>query len=85
VPAAEWEQAVFPGNALRLVDNAGKAVVARGFGMGGKGDEATYVFKFEKEPPAGSRIGKPIKLVWEIPTQTREVPLTFEFKDVPMP
>ena len=56
-----------------------------GFGMGGKGDESTYVFKFEKDPPAGSRIGKPIKLVWEIPTQTREIPLAFDFSDVPMP
>jgi hypothetical protein len=85
VPPAQWEDAVFPGNALRLVDGDGKQVVARGFGLGGKGDEATYVFKFEKEPPRGSRIGKPLKLSWEIPTETKEIPLTFEFKDLPVP
>jgi len=28
---------------------------------------------------------KPLKLAWEIPTETREVPLTFEFKDLPLP
>jgi hypothetical protein len=81
----QWENTTFPGNALRLVDAEGKQVVARGFGVGGKSDESTFVFKFEKEPPRGSRIGKPVKLVWEIPTETREVPVTFEFKDLPLP
>jgi hypothetical protein len=85
IPPAQWEQTLFPGNALRLVDAEGKIVLAKGFGLGGKGDESTFVFKFEKEPPRGSRIGKPLKLVWEIPTETREVPLTFEFKDLPLP
>jgi hypothetical protein len=85
VPANQWEQTVFPGNALRLIDAAGKANVAHGFGMGGKADESTYIFKFEKEPPGGSRIGKPVKLTWEVPTQTREVPVTFEFSDLPLP
>jgi hypothetical protein len=85
VPAEQWETTVFPGNSLRLVDGDGKILVAKGFGMGGKGDEATFVFKFEKEPPRGSRIGKPVKLAWEIPTGTREIPLTFEFKDLPLP
>jgi hypothetical protein len=85
IPQAQWEQTVFPGNTLRLVDGDNKFILAKGFGMGGKGDESTFVFKFEKEPPRGSRIGKPLKLAWEIPTETREVPLTFEFKDLPLP
>jgi hypothetical protein len=85
IPPAQWEQTVFPGNTLRLIDGDGKMILARGFGLGGKGDEATYVFKFEKEPPRGSRIGKPLKLEWEIPTETKEVPLQFEFKDLPLP
>lgn len=85
IPPEQWEQTVFPGNSLRLVDGEHRILVARGFGMGGKGDEATFVFKFEKEPPKGSRIGKPLKLEWEIPTQTKELPLIFEFKDLPLP
>ena len=85
IPQAQWEQTVFPGNTLRLVDGDNKFILAKGFGMGGKGDESTFVFKFEKEPPRGSRIGKPLKLAWEIPTETREVPLSFEFKDLPLP
>jgi hypothetical protein len=85
IPPAQWEQMVFPGNTLRLVDGDNKFILAKGFGMGGKGDESTFVFKFEKEPPRGSRIGKPLKLAWEIPTETREVPLSFEFKDLPLP
>jgi hypothetical protein len=85
LPAAQWENATFPGNALRLVDGDGKQVVARGFGVGGKSDESTFVFRFEKEPPRGSRIGRPVKLVWEVPTETRELPVAFEFKDLPMP
>jgi hypothetical protein len=85
LPAEQWENTTFPGNALRLVDAEGQQVVARGFGVGGKSEESTFVFKFEKEPPRGSRIGKPVKLVWEIPTETREVPVTFEFRDLPLP
>ena len=85
IPPAQWEQTVFPGNTLRLIDGDGKMILAKGFGLGGKGDEATYVFKFEKEPPRGSRIGKPLKLEWEIPTETKEIPLQFEFKDLPLP
>jgi hypothetical protein len=85
VPPEEWEQTVFPGNALQLIDGDRNAIVAHGFGMGGKGDEATYVFKFGKEPAKGSRIGKPLKLSWEIPTETKELPLVFEFKDLPLP
>ena len=85
VPPAQWEQTVFPGNTLRLIDGDGKMILAKGFGLGGKGDEATYVFKFDKEPPRGSRIGKPLKLEWEIPTETKEIPLTFEFTDLPLP
>jgi hypothetical protein len=85
VPPAQWENTVFPGNSLRLIDGDGKQIVARGFGLGGKGDEGTYVFKFEKEPPRGSRIGKPLKLAWEVPVETREVPVVFEFRDVPIP
>jgi hypothetical protein len=85
IPADQWPGTVFPGNTLRLVDADGKMIIARGFGLGGKSDDSTYVFKFEKEPPRGSRIGKPLKLIWEIPTETREIPLAFEFKDVPVP
>ena len=84
MPAAQWEQTVFPGNSLRLIDGEGKFILAKGFGIGGKSDESTFVFKFEKDP-RGSRIGKPLKLEWEIPTATREIPLTFEFDDLPMP
>jgi len=83
-PQAQWEQTVFPGNALRLVDGDGRTIVAHGFGMGGRGDESTFVFKFEKDPK-GVRIGKPLKLAWEIPTETKEVPVSFEFKDLPLP
>jgi hypothetical protein len=85
VPAAQWENTVFPGNGLRLIDGDGRQIVARGFGVGGKGDEGTYVFKFGKEPAGASRIGKPLKLSWEIPVETKEIPLVFEFKDVPIP
>jgi len=85
IPPEKWEQTVFPGNSLQLIDGDRHSLVAHGFGMGGKGDEATFVFKFEKEPPQGSRIGKPLKLAWEIPTETKELPLLFEFKDLPLP
>ncbi len=81
----QWSAALFPGHSMKLVDADGRSVIAKGFGLGGKGDESTFIFKFEKDPPKGTRIGKPVKLVWEIPTQIKSLPLEFEFKDVTMP
>jgi hypothetical protein len=83
--AEQWAAALFPGNSLRLVDGQNQSIVARGFGLGGKGEQATFVFKFEKDGPRGAKIGKPAKLVWEIPTATQQIPLTFEFTDVTIP
>ena len=83
--AEQWAGALFPGQSLKLLDAEGRSVVAKGFGVGGKGDELSFIFKFEKDPPKASRIGKPVKLVWEVPTETKELFLSFEFKDVPLP
>ncbi|HEY7117932.1 MAG TPA: hypothetical protein VH475_15200 [Tepidisphaeraceae bacterium] len=85
IPREQWENTTFPGNALRLVDADGKTIFSHAFGLGGRSDESTYVFKFPREAPGVSRIGKPVKLIWEIPTQTTDLPLTFEFKDLPVP
>ena len=88
LPPEQWQRALFPGQTLKLVDGEGKFLTARGFGLGARGDQATFVFKFEKDAgPAthGPRIGRPVKLTWEIPTETQDLPVTFEFKDVTLP
>ena len=85
LPVEQWQKALFPGNSLKLLDGAGKSIVARGFGLGNRADEATFVFKFEKDGVRGGAFGKPAKLVWEIPVQTVEIPVTVEFKDVTLP
>jgi hypothetical protein len=85
LPQDQWENAVFPGHTLTLADAQNQSITAKGFGLGGKANEATFVFKFEKDGPRGPRVGKPTKLTWEIPTQTQPLPLTFEFRDVKLP
>jgi hypothetical protein len=85
LPPEQWENAVFPGHTLALHDGQNQSITARGFGLASKSDQATFVFKFEKDTTKGPKIGRPVKFTWEVPTQTQSLPLNFEFKDVTLP
>lgn len=55
-------------------------------GGGGGGDQVlTYNLSFSSFGGPDSGIGEPAKLTWRIPTQTREIRIPFEFKDLPIP
>ena len=40
---------------------------------------------FGRDDWNGEGAGPPVKLIWEVPTETAEVEAPFEFVDVPMP
>ncbi|HEY7116108.1 MAG TPA: HEAT repeat domain-containing protein [Tepidisphaeraceae bacterium] len=83
----EWSSMQYPGYALRLLDKDGKALSSRGWGGGFDGKEMNYNWNFARDAWGGedTRAGEPFRLVWEIPTQTREMEVRFEFKDLPIP
>ncbi|MDB5171515.1 MAG: repeat protein [Phycisphaerales bacterium] len=73
---------------LQLVDAQGIPLDHRGMSSrgGNNGIEFTILFTPSNNRPAADRASAdPAKLVWEVPTATKEIPVPFEFKDVPMP
>ena len=84
----DWQSIQNPGYTVRLLDKDGHAFPsANGWGGGGGGNEMTYNWNFTKNTWAGEegKVGEPHRLVWEIPLETREMDVAFEFKNLPMP
>lgn len=83
----DWQSIQNPGYTVRLLDKEGHALSANGWGGGGGGNEMTYNWNFTKNTWGGEegKVGEPHRLVWEIPLETRETDVAFEFKDLPMP
>lgn len=53
---------------------------------GSANDSMTIDIQFQRMNAAGAApVGEPAKLTWDIPTETREVVVPFEFKDLPIP
>lgn len=51
----------------------------------GTNDGAEITADFTPAPqPDGNRTGPPAKLVWDIPSETRECPVPFDFKSIPI-
>lgn len=67
---------------VRLVDSAGNAIQSNGGGGGVGPRSLTRNLNFR--PPAGLT-GPPQKLIWNVPVSLKEVPVTVEFKDLPLP
>jgi hypothetical protein len=84
---ADWNAMSYPGYAIRLLDKDGKALSSRGWGGGGGPNEMNYNWTFGRDNWGGpdTKAGEPHRLVWEIPTETREMTADFQFKDLPMP
>jgi hypothetical protein len=74
-------------NRLRVVDAEGQSLERRGFGSRVNGDEVEISLRFTQSVRSRDRrrSGEPAKLVWQVPTATKEVEVGFEFRDLPMP
>ena len=85
--ANEW-MLMYPYNIFRLEDAKGNRLMRTGNagGGGGGGDEANVNLTFARQAwQCGESAGEPAKLLWEVPTESKEVLVPFEFKDLPMP
>ena len=53
---------------------------------GSDAESRQIVLTFQRQNwQLGERAGEPAKLIWEVPVETREVAVPFEFKDLPLP
>lgn len=82
---AEWND-IDLYSTFRMEDAEGKSLTRRnpgGRGAGGSG-VMNIVLTFGRESWAGGA-GEPAKLVWDMPLETGEIEVPFEFSDLPMP
>jgi hypothetical protein len=73
---------------LRLVDDRGVPFMRSGFSSSGGNDRLEATMQFVKNPwvnAAGRAMGEPSKLLWNIPTESKEISVPFEFVDLPIP
>jgi hypothetical protein len=69
-----------------MVDDRNVPLMKIQNGGGGGGDSMEINLQFQKQNwNGGQSAGDPVKLVWEVPVETREVVVPFEFVDLPLP
>lgn len=69
---------------LRVLNAAGEPLDRRGLSSEGNGRETRVTLHFAS-PRGAAPGGDPVRLEWDVPTETKEVDVPFEFKDLPMP
>ena len=70
---------------LKVLDAGGQALEYTGFGSSGGAETMDVQLTFSPSQALDGRTsGDPVKLAWEIPTETRDVVVPFEFADLPM-
>jgi hypothetical protein len=73
---------------LRLIDDHGVAFMRSGCSTSGGNDRLEATMQFVKNPwvnAAGRAMSEPSKLLWNIPTESKETSVPFEFTDLPIP
>jgi hypothetical protein len=87
MPQDQWNALQNPGYTVHLVDKDGRNLTSSGWGGGSNDAEMNYTWNFNRNVWNGqqTKLGEPHRLVWEIPTETREINAAFEFKDLPLP
>ena len=71
---------------LRILDAAGEPLDRRGMSSQGNGRETKITLHFApRGGPNAAGEGDPTRLVWDVPTETKDVEVPFEFADLPMP
>jgi hypothetical protein len=84
---AEWN--LMFNNTLKLVDAKGNALLREMPNMtagGANGQPMEMKIPFKRTMwNNGEVAGDPVKLIWEVPTETKEVTVPFEFTNLPLP
>jgi hypothetical protein len=83
----EWNFMMYPQQTFRMVDARGIPLMRLGNGSSGGGpDQMDIDIQFQRQNWNGTEnAGEPVKLLWEVPVETKEVTVPFEFADLPLP
>jgi len=83
----EWNYMMYPQQTFRMVDARGVPLMRLGNGNSGGGvDQMDIDIQFQRQNWNGTEnAGEPVKLLWEVPVETKEIAVPFEFRDLPLP
>ena len=83
----EWNYMMYPQQTFRMVDARGVPLMRLGNGSSGGGvDQMDIDIQFQRQNWNGTEnAGEPVKLLWEVPVETKEIAVPFEFRDLPLP
>ncbi|HEV8290645.1 MAG TPA: hypothetical protein VGP94_01920, partial [Tepidisphaeraceae bacterium] len=81
----EWNYMMYPQQTFRMVDARGVPLMRLGNGTGGGGpDQMDIDIQFQRQNWNGTEnAGEPVKLLWEVPVEMKEIGVPFEFTDLP--
>ncbi|HYE19088.1 MAG TPA: hypothetical protein VEA69_11625, partial [Tepidisphaeraceae bacterium] len=89
MPQAEWGAMSSSAHGVKLLDKDGRALSSNGWGTSSDGQKLEFNWTFGRQQHFGGgdggKPGEPYRLTWEIPTETREMEVPFEFKDLRLP
>lgn len=72
-------------NRLQVLDGAGNALDHRGMSTSSNNATMDLTLDFARSNgPTGQMSGEPVRLVWEVPTKTRELTVPIDFRDLPL-
>lgn len=70
---------------LQVVDDRGGPLMLRDLSEHGLGSGINFELDFVADAgPDGTPPGKPARVVWEVPTETRQLTIPFEFRNLPI-
>jgi hypothetical protein len=84
---SEWNYMMYPQQTFRMVDARGVPLMRLGNGSSNGGqDQMDVDIQFQRQNWNGTEnAGEPVKLLWEVPVETKEIGVPFEFLDLPLP
>lgn len=70
---------------MQVLDDHGRELKLSMVDSRGTSDGAEVTADFTPgDPPDGGRVGPPAKILWNIPTETRQLDIPFDFKQIPI-
>jgi len=86
---ARWEMfsKLTYGGLIRMYDAAGRSLYTMDPGASSPQQQRIKAILTisSNDPTGGEKVGPPVRMVWEIPTELLEMRVPFEFVDLPMP
>lgn len=81
----DWAWFGYPYGRFRLVDAGGRDL-SPSSGGGGGNDKSEFTIRYTRDTAIpNEKPGEPVKLIWDLPVNTRELVVPFSFKDLPLP